>query len=94
MDPKYVDSEISRGKPTEDAAQRAAEGMAPGQGFYVVEAITQADQHQRDHRIAEEPERLKERTGYLDLSKIEKKPEKGCVNKRKAKDLPPVSFPA
>jgi len=67
MDSEYGHGDICRGESPKDADERTAERMAPSQRLNVMKAVTQADQHQRDGRIAKEPERLEDRIGDSDL---------------------------
>lgn len=82
---------ISGGKAAQDAQRRAAQSMAQLQGFDLIQATAEADEHDRDRRLAKHDHRLQKQLGNFYLRRVDQQTGQGRVDERQAKNFRPVA---
>lgn len=71
---------VGRRKSPEDANHGTAQRVTPGLRTEVVQSVAEANQHQGNRRIAEEPERAEQGFGNLHPSYVEGQTKNACVD--------------
>src|SRR4029078_9688849 len=80
-----------RGETTKDAQERTAEGVAPLKRFDLVQAVAEANQHDRYAVLAEHENRLQQHFRNMEMAEVNRQAGDGGVDQRQAKNLAPVA---